>query len=234
MPAYELVITDVTCYGDRYCVAGWDLERSRMIRPEPIGANAAAEASRFWAAPSVGAGKLFDVGNVVRLAAAKPPANFPFPHATEDRIYVEGNATITGRMAQAQIAQSVAQGVSNSIARSFGGQLQRFNNGKAYVAAGAQVGSLDAIEIDPEAISFHEDSQNGKRRLRAHIVCGGLSYDFSVPADAARTRFLTDGIAALTADAQASDQIHVRLGLSRPFEAMPDCCFAQVNGLYFL
>ncbi|WP_226635222.1 dual OB domain-containing protein [Novosphingobium profundi] len=235
MPTYELIITDVTCYGPLFCVAGWDLNNGGMIRPEPPGANTFSEASRFWDAQHAGPGKLFAVGNVVRLDAAQPPANFPFPHATEDRIVVAGTMTRIAQMVPAQIVQAVMPGVSSSISRSFGGQLHRANSGKAHVVAGVQVGSLDAVNIQPAAISFYEDNPSpGKRRLRALINEGGVQYDFSVPADTARTRFLTGGVAAVQADVAASRFIHVRLGLCRPFAAMPNSCYAQVNGLHFL
>jgi len=88
MLSYEIVVTDVTCYGNLYCVAGWDPGRGHMVRPEPPGANA-AEASKFWDEERAGVGRIFSAGNVVRFAAMPPPSNFPFPHATEDRILVK-------------------------------------------------------------------------------------------------------------------------------------------------
>lgn len=236
MPTYDLIITDVTCYGELFCVAGWDLNNGGMVRPEPSTANAVAEASRFWGAQHAGPGKFFAVGNRVRFDAAMPPANFPFPHATEDRVVIAGtHHAVLGQMTAAQMVQTVAAGVVASIDECLGGQLHRAYSGKAHVTAGTQTRSLDAIEIDPGSISFYEDNPApGKRRLRTQIDEGGVEYDFSVPADAARTRFLAGGIAALEADAQASQRIHVRLGLCRPFAAMPTSCYAQVNGLIFL
>lgn len=236
MPTYDLVITDVTRYGDLFCVAGWDMANGGMIRPEPPTANANAEASRFWSGQNAGPGKFFAVGNRVRFDAAAPPANFPFPHATEDRVVIAGSSSaIIGQMTTAQVVQSVAGGVSLSIGHAFGGHLQRANSGKAHVVAGTQTGSLDAIEIAPGSISFYMDNPSpGKRRLRAVIDENGVEYDFSVPADAARSRFLSDGVAALQADAAATRSIHIRLGLCRPFAAMPNSCYAQINGIYFL
>ncbi|MHB2266775.1 dual OB domain-containing protein [Aliihoeflea sp. PC F10.4] len=236
MSTYELLITDVTRYNDLFCVAGWDLNNGGMIRPEPPTANAAVEASRFWTVQDAGPGKFFAVGNHVRFDAAGPPANFPFPHATEDRIFIVGNnSAVLGQMTAAQIVHAVAAGVSVSIAQAFGGHLHRANSGKAHVTAGVQTGSLDAIMIQPGSISFYEHNPSpGKRQLRALIDQAGIEYDFSVPADAAKSRFLAGGVAALEADAAASQSIHVRLGLCRPFAAMPNSCYAQVNGLYFL
>jgi hypothetical protein len=236
MPTYDLIVTDVTRYGDLFCVAGWDFKNGGMIRPEPPTANAVAEASRFWTDQHAGPGKFFAVGNRVLFDAAIPPADFPFPHATEDRVVIAGsNSAVMGQMTAAQIVQAVADGVSGSIKQAFGGNLHRAHSGKAHVAAGTQTGSLDAIEIKPDEISFYEDNPSpGKRRLRALIDEGGVEYDFSVPADAARHRVFAAGVAALEADAAASQTIHVRLGLCRPFAAMPNSCYAQVNGLYFL
>lgn len=236
MATYEMIVTDVTCYGTLYCVAGWDIQNGRMIRPEPPGSNTAVESSRFWGDAFAGPGKIFSVGNIVRFDAADPPAHFPFPHATEDRILIAGsNITSLRQIAPSQVAHDVAVGLSPSLQHVFGGKLIRTNSGKAYVPAGEQTCSLDAIEIAPGSISFYEENPSpGKRRLRALINQSGLGYDFSVPADAARSRFLQAGCAALQADAAASQRIHVRLGLSRPFPAMPDSCYAQINGLYFL
>ncbi|MFL9501977.1 dual OB domain-containing protein [Rhodopseudomonas palustris] len=234
MLTYNLIITDVTRYGSLFCVAGWDLDNGGMIRPEPSAANTMAEESRFWGAQYAGPNQFFAVGNVVRFDAALPPASFPFPHATEDRL-VTGNGIVVGKMMPTQMVQAVARGRSASLRMAFGGHLRRAHSGKAHVAAGTKTCSLDAIDIDPTSISFYEDNPSpGKRRIRALIDQDGVQYDLSVPADAARQRFLAGGIDALKADAAACQNIHVRLGLCRPFAAMPDCCFAQVNGLYFL
>lgn len=235
MLTYTLIITDVTRYGDLFCVAGWDIENDRLIRPEPPTANAAIESSRFWKAKHVGHDKFFAVGNKVRISAASPPAHFPFPHATEDRIVVAENNALLDRINHSQIVKAVAHGVSRSLNEAFGGELHRANSGKAHVIAGTRTVSLDAIEIGPQDISFYEHNRApGKRQLRACINQNGVEYDLSVPADAARDRFLSNGIAALEADARASQSVHVRLGLSRPFPEMPNSCYAQVNGLYFL
>ncbi len=235
MPIYNIIVTDVTCYGDLFCVAGWDLRNGCMLRPEPSTANIVSEVSRFWNNEHAGPGQLFSVGNIVRFEAVMPPVNFPFPHATEDRLVVVGNSTLVGQMTEIQIVQTVAPGLSASIGAAFGGHLNRAASGKAHVVAGTQACSLDAINISPASISFYEDNPSpGKRRLRAIINENSLQYDFSVPADAARRIFLTEGVGAIQAQAAASQIIHVRLGLCRPFAGMPNSCYAQVNGLYFL
>lgn len=236
MPRYQIVVTDVTCYGSLYCVAGWDLQNGGMIRPEPHTTNANSEASRFWSGAQAGPGQFFSVGNVVEFDANLPPGNFPFPHATEDRVLTpQPNAALLGQYTLGQTAAAAQLGIAANLPAAFGAQLIRANSGKAYVPAGAQVSSLDAINTHPGNIQLYEDqADNGKRRLRAIVRHNGIGYDLSVPADAARTRFLTAGLGALQADVQAATQVHLRLGVSRPFAAMPNSCYAQVNGIYLL
>jgi hypothetical protein len=236
MPIYNLLITDVTCYGALFCVAGWDLDRGGMIRPEPATTNPLHEASRFWPDQYAGPGKLFAIGNVVELTASLPPPTFPFPHATEDRICNSGNVgAVVDAMSPSQTAQTVAPSSSAGISSAFGGQLIRASSGKTHVPAGLPTNSLDSINIASGSVRFYEDNPApGRRRLRAMINEGGVNYDFSVPADLARSLFLANGTAAVAAQAAASHSVHVRLGLCRPFAAMPNQCYAQVNGLFFL
>lgn len=236
MATYEIIVTDVTCYGNLYCVAGWDCRAAAMVRPEPSGANPAVESSRFWDGRFAGPGKLFSVGNVVQFDAAAPPANFPFPHATEDKILMAGTPTaILHQLQLPQVVQAVAGGVSPSLSAAFDGALVRAASEKAYVPSGHVGRSLGAVEVAPGRITLYEDTFNpAKPKLRALINERNARYDLSITADAARSRWKTGGLAALQADLQASGRVHLRLGLSRPFPAMPNQCYAQVNGLYFL
>lgn len=234
MPTYEIVVTDVTRYGDLYCVAGWDVLNGVMIRPEPPSANAANEASRFWGSNNAGPNKFFSVGNRVRFDAALPPEAFPFPHATEDRLVLQQpNTAVLGQHTLEEIVQIVQMGVSPTLLQVFDGQLVRANSGKAYVPAETNVPSLGAIEVPPGTIQLYEDNPSGnKRRLRAIIQHAGQGYDLSVTADAAKERFLSDGLPALAADIEGAERLHLRVGLARAFNDAP--CYAQVNGIYCL
>lgn len=234
MPDYEVVITDVTNYGDRYCIAGWDLNRHTMVRPEPPGANAADEPSRFWDGQWAGPGKFFDVGNVVKFEANLPPPNFAFPHATEDRVWVRAieNAPLR-TLTAAQLVDAV--GVSIGLGAAFVGGLVRAPSGKAYVPRDFAGPSLGAITVPVGRLNLFENAYDpAKPKLRAHLTEGGLRYDLALTSDAARARWLAAGLKALRADIGACEHIHVRLGLSRPFRGRPDECYAQINGLYLL
>jgi len=233
MAKHEVIVTDVTRYGNLFCVAGWDRNAGQMIRPEPPGANAANEASRFWEGQWAGPGKLFSVGNIVKFEALPPRPEFQFPHATEDRIVnLQRPTKRLGYLEQAETVKAVAAGVSPTLEAAFDGALVRAASGKAYVPVGSNGRSLGAIEIDPDHIVFHEDKYDpNKPKLRAYVTSDGKVYDLPITADAARARWEADGIAALRKDAQTSKLVHVRVGLARPFPANE--CYAQVNGVYF-
>ncbi|MFI0848075.1 dual OB domain-containing protein [Mesorhizobium sp. IMUNJ 23232] len=233
MAVFEIIITDITCYGTLYCVAGWEHRRRQMIRPEPPTASNTSEGSRFWNEHHVGPGRPFSIGNIIRFDASPPPNDFPFPHATEDcLVNLSRPIDIVGNLAFSQIARAVAGGISSSLEAAFDGGLVRVASGKAYVAGGHFGRSLGAIEIAPSRLQLYVDTYGDKQRLRCRIGIGNNLYDLSVPADAARTRWKAAGIDVLQNDAKGSTRIHVRVGLSRPFGEHP--CYAQVNGLYFL
>jgi len=232
---YELIITDVTCYDTLYCVAGWDVGRKCMIRPEPPDMQINREASRFWGEAWVGPNKFFAVGHQVRFHAYPPPCDSPPPHVREDRVFQRSGSTVVRKHSVADTARMVAGGVSFELANTFGGLLRRSSSGKAYVKVTKPIGSLDAIDIGAGQISFQtETNKKGRLQLRAIITERDARYNFSVPAHAAIVRFRAAGIAGLEDDARRSAKIHVRLGLARPFPDTPDQCYAQVNGLYFL
>jgi hypothetical protein len=236
MAVHEMIVTDVTCYGaSLFCVAGWDINSGMMLRPEPPNANTAIESSRFWGNLRAGPGRPFDVGNLVRFDAAPPPANFPFPHATEDMLLAAGQPiTVLNQLTLSQVAQTVTLGVAASLPAAFGGVVTP-RSGKAYVPAGHVGRSLGAIDKLPNQVVLHENNYDPRKpKLRAFITDGGTIYDLPVTAEAARSIWIANGLAGLNAALQACTRVHVRLGLSRPFPAMPNECYVQINGLYFL
>jgi hypothetical protein len=233
---YEIIVTDVTCYGSLYCVAGWDRLTGQMIRPEPLGANATDESSRFWNSGYAGPGKTFAVGNIVSLVAADAFPDFLFPHATEDRMVdISTPISVLGTLDTQGLIAAIAAGVSGSLTAAFDGALIRATSRKAYVPTGNRGRSLGAIEIPSTDITFFEHRWgNDKPKLRARVTSDGLIFDLSVPAEAARARWKSAGLSALKADMQASSRVHIRAGLSRPMSSRPTECYSQVNGVLFL
>lgn len=142
---------------------------------------------------------------------------------------------IMGALDVPHTAMAAAAGVSATLSAAFDGALIRAASGKAYVPRDHRARSLGAIEVPPDRIVFFEDNYNAaKTRLRARVTDNAVLYDMSVTADAARTRWKTAGLAALQGDLQAGGRVHLRVGLSRPFPAMPNQCYAQINGVYVL
>lgn len=235
MTDYRIVITDVTEFGDRFCVAGWDLLSSRMVRPEPPDTVANSVAARFWTEQHCGIGKVFDLGNVVTCQGVNAPPGFPYPHATED-IVLNANSTITvvSKCTHESMVAQVAASVSAALPDVYDGGLIRPASGKAYVSKDHPGRSLGAVEINPASLQFHVNTYNPEKpKLRARITVAGSNYDLPVTALAAHKRWREDGLQALVNDAANAQRVHLRMGLSRPFAARPDECFSQINGVIF-
>ena len=72
----QLVITDVTeMSAGNYCVAGWDVDSHRMVRPLPGGHN--------WTAAQL-AQHGIDPGALVEFTPPGQSHNGKYPHRTED------------------------------------------------------------------------------------------------------------------------------------------------------
>ena len=230
---YEILITEVTCYGSLRCIAGWDINSGAMVRPEPTTANNADEASRFWDSTLAGTGRLLDVGNVVSLEAepsARP--DFPFPHATEDRVVLQGAIPhVIGALNMADLQAAVAPGISPNLAAAFDGGLNQYGNGKAWVAPGHQGRSLGALETAASNLTIFEDtSPAGKRQLRALLVEGTNRFDLSLTAEAYKGVWPSTDAYTLRQQVHGLGRIHLRVGLARAFGNFG--CMAQVNGIY--
>ena len=84
--AYRIVVTEVTLYGRLRCVAGFDLDRGVMIRPEP-------EPAGFWEAKVCGPNTTFHPGHVVEFRGERPQT--ALPHNTEDIVVGGGSPVLT-------------------------------------------------------------------------------------------------------------------------------------------
>lgn len=84
----RLVITDVTeMHGGNYCVAGWNAQTDRMVRPLPNGAN--------WTASI----RLVHAGSIAWLAAGSPPT------------YAAVNQAFGGHLVHSSVWNGAQQGV---------------------------------------------------------------------------------------------------------------------------
>lgn len=220
--AFKIVVTEVTIYDRLRCVAGFDLEREVMIRPEP-------KPGGFWEAKFCGPNTTFHPGHVVVFHGDQPKT--PLPHNTED-IVVRGRVRESGVLKDQDFRDSLKRAEIRSPSKVFGRHLQ-FDGGKAFVRPGADCGSLAGLAIEAGGLVLIDQVYKDDHKLRARLTVDGHVLNLSVAAKDFRQAFDKQGIAgarALVPEGAA----HVRLGLARAWDGAPDRCYLQVNGLHAL
>ena len=164
MSTYRLLITEVTDFGVLRCVAGWDLDREKMIRPEPHPAG-------FWNADRIAPYGKFEVGKTVSFVGMKPNPATDYPHLTEDRV-VTSEIGI-GPVLDAVKTEKVLRGATfDSLDKIFDGKLV-VDGFKAYVPVGTGCRSLGGLIVSPKGAmveSYH--NYGGKERLRLRFSNG--------------------------------------------------------------
>jgi hypothetical protein len=221
--AYRIVVTEVTLYGRLRCVAGLDLDRGMMIRPEPTAAG-------FWEAKVCGPNTVFHPGHVVEFGGERPPT--ALPHNTED-IVVRGHPRRVAVLSTDGFRQALTRAAAFSPEAVFGAHL-RFDGDKAYVPSGAPCGSLACQSLDAADFKLFEHAYKDEHKLRAELAIGGRVLHLSVAAKSLKQTFEKEGLAAAQVLAPKAGRAQVRLGLARPFKDYPDRCYLQVNGLLTL
>jgi hypothetical protein len=234
MGEFHILITDLTPYNTSFCVAGWDINRNVMIRPEPPAANAHNEKTKFWNAHFVGPGKPFQIGNLVQFEANDAPRDFTFPHATEDKIIADVQTIkICDHLTDTDMLMKVKGSISEDVRSAFDGNLKVQKYGKLFVDPGQKSPSLGAVELDSGTFQFVSSSYGDKPpKLRCRFKCNNEPYDLPVTAESCRISFQNQGVVELNKKAANCRKIHVRLGLSRAY-GDPPRCYLQVNGVYF-
>ncbi len=127
---YCVLVTEVTEYGALRCVAGWDLDRQMMVRPEPRPGD-------FWPAVMTGPTAPFRVGTVVEFLGQSPEPATAYPHFTEDRVVTGLVTPSLVTLSAAELAKTLTATVSASIQDIFGGHVQVARM-SAFVAEGTQ------------------------------------------------------------------------------------------------
>ncbi len=220
----RLVVTDVTeMHGGNYCVAGWDAQAQRMVRPLPNGANWTA---RLLQQHSIVPGASIDLTPTGQHHAST------FPHHAEDTlvdqatIHRVNGGPINWFAADAPLAYRTVSGafsgriVQNSI---WNNVLQG-----VYVPVGAQIGSLAAVRLPRAAVQFIEEFE----KLKAILNDGTAHYKLAVSSLVLKTAWGRGGLAAVQQALPATPQFHIRLGLARAFGNPPDKCYLMVNGIH--
>ena len=220
---YRVVITEVTDFGaSLHCVAGWDLDAGRMVRPEPGPAA-------FWQKAYVGPGSVFWPSHEVSFEADRPNPPTEFPHLTEDLVVRLNTLNRVRVMPAAEFSQLALQISAPSVGAAYGGALQV--GAKPYVVPGTQCPSLGGVTLPIQSVNFYTDQYRDKPpKLRAMVVDGLATYDLSITSSELRALHRAGGLAAVRAQFANATRIHLRVGLAREFPQ--GRCHAQINGAF--
>jgi hypothetical protein len=222
MATYRLLITEVTNYGDLRCVAGWDLDRQEMIRPEP-------HREGFWPAESIGPTKSFDLGKTAQFEAADPVPPTDYPHLTEDRV-VSGKVAPGTQMSDADFRKLLRETAFPTLAELFERNLI-LDGSKAYIPNGTQCRSLGGLEVDVKGVvveSYH--NYQGKLRLRLRFLDAAGYLGPNLTSTRAYHALHAGNIDALIAEIKGASKLVLRMGLARAFPK--DQCYLQVNEFF--
>ncbi|MBK9431028.1 MAG: hypothetical protein IPN50_00990 [Sphingomonadales bacterium] len=225
----RLLITEVTdMSAGSFCVAGWDIDSHVMIRPLPNGSN--------WTTATI-AQYAVEPGILMEFSPTGRAHNGSFPHTTEDTEVNAANISVIDRSAQNWLGPN-SPSRARTVQEAFGGNVESGSEYRGrlqslYVGSGTRCRSLWGIEVPRENIEFISDSyKGGPERLKAVVDDGDHRYVFSVSSHSLKEAFGHGGLAAVEALLPASGQLHVRLGLARPFSDAPKKCNLMLNGVY--
>ncbi len=220
----RLLITDVTEMSTgNFCVAGWDVNQLRMVRPLPGGRNwTAALLAQYAVVP----------GALIEFSPTGVAHNSSYPHLTEDT-QVDIMATITLNAPAANWFGQNAPPASASVAAAFYDNVMCNSiwNGRhqgAYVPIGAPIGSLGTVVLPRSNISFEE----AFGKLKAVVNDGNVEYVLAVSSVVLKTAWRQGGLLAVSNALPASPFVHVRLGLARAFDQPLHKCYLMVNGIH--
>lgn len=224
----DILITDATVMGEggRLCIAGWDFENLRMVRPLPDGHHWLPEVvDSLGLAPGVTI-RVLPVGGSSR----------DFPHRTEDLPIVSGSVRVVGNGFH-EWTGSAGPGVASTIGAGFAGNV--CHNGEyrgvlqgVHVMPGTRCPSLAAINIPQTQIRLFEDSYGA---LKAEVNDNASNYCVKVTSKRIRDAWNGGGLSAAIATLPARSLLHVRLGLAHPFARPnaddPQKCYMMLNGI---
>lgn len=223
MAAYSLLVTDVTDYGSLRCVAGWDVHRHKMIRPEPYPGG-------FWGADRINT-KEFCRGAIVEFDAVEPRPPTSYPHLTEDRV-VTGAITAASKLQKKDLWELLDASKSTNLDDLFSNNLI-YDGLKGFVPKDSACSSLGGIEIGSDCASV-EDYVNygGKKRLRLRFEHNGRMLAPNLTSSRSHEIYQQGGLSELNNRLKKADRVHLRIGLARAFGAQPNKCYLQINGFY--
>lgn len=220
----RLIITELTeMHGGNFCVAGWEAQAQRMIRPLPNGAN--------WTAGLLQHHGIIP-GAAIDIAPSAQRHISVYPHRTEDTAIVRGSITFVNS-GPINWFSAGAPATHASVAAAFGGAVahnstwQNIRQG-VHVQVGVQAPSLGAVRVPRNAVQLIEEFD----KLKVVLNDGTAQYKLPVSSLALKSAHRQGGVRAAQQALPPSAQLHVRLGLARAFGNPADKCYMMVNGIH--
>jgi hypothetical protein len=225
----QILITDVTeMRHDNYCVAGWDSNVGRMVRPLPNRSYwTEAQLTRYGIQP----------GAAIQFNPTGGAPTGTYPHITEDTLIDLDSVKPVSAAMTAWFGPG-APPLDPTLAAAFQSNVQTtgvWNGARkgAYVQDGTQIGSLAGVRIVRPNLEFFEDNYQGKKSLRAYMTDSAARYSFPVVAKDLRELYRSEGTEAVNKLLPKSGDLHVRVGLARAWPEQPGKCTVMINGVHW-
>ena len=212
----NIIISDITCMKDKFCVAGFDVFENKMKR--------LLIDDGYWSLDNIK--KIKTYGSIL---VDTYPLEHPrdYPQRTEDiNIDFDSIEVLQNFDNAKDIAKSLEKSVSKSIQSIFNGNVKE----RSYILPKTKCASLGAIILPSEDISFTKE--NGKLRCIINDR-DGEKYCLRVSCKYIRKFFdENQDVDILNQTLKTKQFVHIRIGLARPFLIQDKHCFLMVNGLF--
>jgi hypothetical protein len=212
----NIIVSDITCMKEKFCLAGWDLNECRMKR---MLIN-----HGYWDDADLARTQGHSWIIVDNEPLAEPR---DYPHRTEDVNIDIDSIEIKQRLTSGkEIVDNLRASISPTIRDIFNNKV-KFNS---YVPSRTRCASLGAINVPVSQINFTKE--NGK--LRTNVVDNdGQKYCLKVSCKYIHDIFAkTEGVDELNAALQGPHCAHLRIGLARSFLIQENHCYIMLNGLF--
>lgn len=214
MKKANIILSDITCMKEKFCIAGFDTYEKRMKRLMLDGG--------YWDASQI---PTTYCEILVDNEEFKEPRDYP--HRTEDvNIDIDSIEVLREFEPDKELANTLKESLSKDIQSIFHHHVKE----NAYVTQKTKCPSLGAILIPAHNIEFF--TEGGK--LRARITdFSNQTYELKVSCKYLRDIFEQDkDVVALNNAIAASQYAHCRIGLARKFLMQENHCYLMLNGLF--
>lgn len=214
MKKSHIVISDITCMKEKFCIAGFDTYEKRMKRLMIDGG--------YWDADQIPA-TYCEI--LVDNEEFKEPRDYP--HRTED-INIDFDSIEV--LQEFEPGKNLANALRDSVSKDIQGIFHHHVKENAYVPQKTKCPSLGAILIPAHHIEFF--TEDGK--LRARITdYSKQTYELKVSCKYLRDIFEKDkDVKSLNNAVSDSQYAHCRIGLARKFLMQENHCYLMLNGLF--